>query len=158
MLLCPLGGALVHVGFPYALSRVGSRSGWAGQRPGARNRPGLLPVAAGAGLVTWAVAAHFGAAPHGWPVPLRPAPELKEYLATTGPYRFSRNPMYLGEVAMWVGWAVFYGSIAVAVGTLVFGAGAVTLVRKEERVLEGRFGDAYRAYTARVPRWLGIRH
>ena len=37
-----------------------------------------------------------------------------DYLVTDGPYRFSRNPLYVGDIVMWVGWAVVFGSPAIA--------------------------------------------
>ncbi len=59
--------------------------------------------------------------------------------------------MYLSALAIWLGWALFYGSVAVFVAC---GVGWV-LVPWEERELEARFGEAYLRYKNRVPRWLG---
>jgi protein-S-isoprenylcysteine O-methyltransferase Ste14 len=42
-----------------------------------------------------------------------------EYLLTDGPYRFSRNPMFLGSIAVWGGWSIWFGSARVAAGLLV---------------------------------------
>ena len=85
--------------------------------------------------------------------------ELRQaaFLLTRGPYAYSRNPMYVSELALWLGWAVFYGNISVLIGFVILFAVLVPGARYEERVLEARFGDAYRAYRGRVPRWLGLR-
>jgi protein-S-isoprenylcysteine O-methyltransferase Ste14 len=74
-----------------------------------------------------------------------------------GPYRFSRNPMYVLELAMWAGWSIFYGSIAVFVTFILWWiAFAFFLVPLEERQLEERFGEAYLQYKNSVPRWVGL--
>jgi protein-S-isoprenylcysteine O-methyltransferase Ste14 len=77
-----------------------------------------------------------------------------DYLLRKGPYRLSRNPMYLGEGVVWLGWALFYGSPAVWAGCAVMCAALGTIVRWEERRLLERFGDDYRAYLDAVPRWM----
>ena len=51
----------------------------------------------------------------------------------------------------------FYGSVAVLIVLVAFFAVLVVAVRYEERVLTARCGEAYRAYTNSVPRWLGTR-
>lgn len=78
-------------------------------------------------------------------------------LARGGPYRFSRNPMYLGLVAL---------SAALAVGTGVWWnvLAAVCFwmwlhfayVLPEEKFLRERFGAAFDEYARRIPRWLGF--
>jgi protein-S-isoprenylcysteine O-methyltransferase Ste14 len=74
-----------------------------------------------------------------------------------GPYAFSRHPMYLSELALWLGWAVFYGSLPVLVGFVVFGIVVSRLGPNEERALEATFGARYRSYANEVPRWFRIR-
>ncbi len=76
-------------------------------------------------------------------------------LVVDGPYRFTRNPMYLGFTLIYSGIAVLANSTwpfvllpAVLVVMQLF------VIRREERYLERKFGDAYRAYCARVRRWL----
>ena len=76
-------------------------------------------------------------------------------LATTGAYRLSRNPVYLG-------FAIIYAGLAIGLDSPV----ALTLlipclvvmdrfvVAREERYLEAKFGPDWRAYAARVRRWL----
>ena len=81
-------------------------------------------------------------------------------LTTIGVYRFSRNPMYVAMYALFAGLALMAWSTAPLMGLLVV---VVALwyapvthwsVRGEERYLEGRFGDEYRAYMQRVARYL----
>jgi protein-S-isoprenylcysteine O-methyltransferase Ste14 len=79
-----------------------------------------------------------------------------KYLLVAGPYTWTRNPMYLAEMALWIGWALFYGSSGVLIGLLVLWAVMnFMVVPFEERDLEARFGDSYLRYKQRVPRWLG---
>jgi protein-S-isoprenylcysteine O-methyltransferase Ste14 len=76
-------------------------------------------------------------------------------LATSGPYRFTRNPMYLGLVLMTVGFALVMNSmwlVLMAVPVLLLLRNLVIV--REERYLEELFGDEYRAYSKRVRRWL----
>jgi acetyl esterase/lipase len=80
---------------------------------------------------------------------------LPSFLLTRGPYAYSRNPMYVSELTLWLGWAVFYGNVGVLIGFVMLFALVIPGVRYEERVLAARFGDAYREYSSGVPRWLG---
>jgi protein-S-isoprenylcysteine O-methyltransferase Ste14 len=76
-------------------------------------------------------------------------------LASGGPYRFSRNPMYLGLVLMTVGLGLVLDSmwfLLVAVAVML--ALRNLVIVHEERYLEGKFGDEYREYSKRVRRWL----
>jgi protein-S-isoprenylcysteine O-methyltransferase Ste14 len=137
-----------------AISRHQRRLGWRDGQPGRTNLLGLGPLGLGAALVAWALVAHYTAAPtYGWVVRRRLAPE---YLLTHGPYRLTRNPMYLGELAIWTGWTILLGSPPVA-GTLLL---AAVLMRRgvefEERSLEEHYGEEWRAYAARTPRWLRL--
>ena len=73
-----------------------------------------------------------------------------------GPYRFTRNPMYIAYLGLWFGWAVFFGSIGVLVGWLVLCiVASLMIVPKEERELEATFAESYLQYKNRVPRWFG---
>jgi len=76
-------------------------------------------------------------------------------LAYEGPYRLTRNPMYLGFTVLYIGIAFF----ANAFWPLVFLPEAIALVylfaiRLEEAYLTREFGDAYRDYCSRVRRWI----
>jgi protein-S-isoprenylcysteine O-methyltransferase Ste14 len=76
-------------------------------------------------------------------------------MVTTGIYRFSRNPMYVGFALVLVGWACFVANLVAMLLVLAF---VVYLnrfqIEPEERVLSARFGDEYRTYLRAVRRWL----
>jgi protein-S-isoprenylcysteine O-methyltransferase Ste14 len=76
-------------------------------------------------------------------------------LVTTGPYRFFRNPIYLGDVMMLFGLAELTKNVWFVIAAGLF-AVLVTLLQilPEERHLEARFGDAYLNYKQRARRWI----
>jgi len=77
------------------------------------------------------------------------------FIASTGPYRWTRNPMYLGMALVYAGIAVgFDGAIALALLPLVLIVIQRHVIAREERYLEAKFGDEYRRYKAEVRRWL----
>jgi protein-S-isoprenylcysteine O-methyltransferase Ste14 len=75
---------------------------------------------------------------------------------TGGPYAFSRHPMYIGELALWLGLAILFGSPVVLAGFAVWVAVMRRLAVREEVRLEAAFGDPYRQYKSRVPPWIGL--
>lgn len=79
---------------------------------------------------------------------------MPESRIARGPYRFSRNPMYVCEQAVLLGWTIYFGSPGLLVGMAALGAGMRYAVAREERTLEGRFGDSWRDYASKVPRWI----
>jgi protein-S-isoprenylcysteine O-methyltransferase Ste14 len=118
--------------------------------------PGTLAGALGAPLVVVAIALFacsvttFRAA--GTPVPARKPTTM---IVRTGPYRFSRNPIYLAFSLLQLGISMWVNSVWL-LATL---AGAVALIHyvvipKEEQYLERRFGAQYLDYKASVRRWL----
>jgi protein-S-isoprenylcysteine O-methyltransferase Ste14 len=122
--------------------------GVAGARPVLRTVGGVL---AGAGVLlgVWAVVAFRRAGTS--VVPIKPTTTI----VAAGPYRYSRNPMYVGLALVYLGltlitnavWPiVLFPAAVVAIQVLVIG--------REERYLEERFGDAYRWYRERVRRWI----
>ena len=76
-------------------------------------------------------------------------------IVDTGPYRFTRNPIYLGMMLALVGLAIAFDSAWLLV-TLVPFALVIRygVVAREEAYLERRFGEVYRRYRAHVRRWL----
>ena len=86
----------------------------------------------------------------------RPEPwEPSSAIVTGGVYRFTRNPMYLGMALIHAGLAVaFDGPLALATLPIAVAIIRTQVIAREERYLEDRFGDAYRAYKERVRRWL----
>lgn len=76
-------------------------------------------------------------------------------LVTDGPYRWSRNPMYLAGIVILTGLAALLGSATPFLGVVAFAAWADRrIVRAEEALLDAELGDEYRAYRARVRRWI----
>ncbi|WP_026973143.1 methyltransferase family protein [Aliagarivorans marinus] len=78
-------------------------------------------------------------------------------LVTRGPYRFSRNPMYLALAILLVAECVALASLVGMVGV----AGFIAYIQRfqilpEERFLEESFGQAYLDYCQRTRRWLGV--
>lgn len=110
--------------------------------------PGAVLVLVGAASVLWSA---------GWfrrkQTTLNPHGEASA-LTTQGPYRFSRNPMYLGMLLGLVGFALLLGDALDLAGPLVFAWLTTRQIRKEEEALERIFGADYRNYKARVRRWL----
>jgi protein-S-isoprenylcysteine O-methyltransferase Ste14 len=85
--------------------------------------------------------------------PMRP--QNASALVTSGIYRFTRNPMYVGDVLILLAVAVFFSNPLGLAGVVLFVAWMNLLqIPAEERALRARFGAAYDAYCARVRRWL----
>ena len=76
-------------------------------------------------------------------------------IVDAGPYRFTRNPIYLGMVLGLIGLAIAFNSLWLLLTLAPF---AVVIrhgvVAREEAYLERKFGDVYRRYRSRVRRWL----
>ena len=98
------------------------------------------------GWTLWVMAAHRTAILPGGAATL---------VLQSGPFRLSRNPLYVGLIALDVGLALlaasFWALVFVPIGVVALAWGAV---RPEERYLTGKFGPEYEAYRARVRRWL----
>jgi protein-S-isoprenylcysteine O-methyltransferase Ste14 len=108
---------------------------------------GVVLVATGELMRLWAVR-HIGAIS-------RTRSERLGPLVASGPFAFIRNPLYVGNVALWVGFALsarLLWLVPVFVAILAFEYHAI--VRWEEQLLEERLGDRYRSYAAKVPRWV----
>ena len=76
-------------------------------------------------------------------------------LVVDGIYRRTRNPMYLGTTLVYLGLGVAAGSIwAIVLVVPLLWVINTSVIAPEERYLERKFGNAYRAYKARVRRWL----
>jgi protein-S-isoprenylcysteine O-methyltransferase Ste14 len=108
---------------------------------------GLVLVVLGEGLRLWGVH-HIG-------VISRTRSDRLGPLVASGPFALVRNPLYLGNIALWVGFAVTAGLVWLApvfVAVLAFEYHAI--VRWEERLLDQRLGESYRSYAAQVPRWV----
>jgi protein-S-isoprenylcysteine O-methyltransferase Ste14 len=76
-------------------------------------------------------------------------------IVESGPYRFTRNPIYLGMILGLVGLAVAFDTLWLLIALVPFALVIrYGVVAREEAYLERKFGDVYRGYRARVRRWL----
>lgn len=106
----------------------------------------------GAGLAIGGWAAKTMVMHNTSPDPHHPASEL----VVTGPFQYSRNPIYLGMTAMYLGicyrWGLTWSSRLLPVVLTVMRQG---VIEREEDYLASRFGEEYRAYQGSVGRWFG---
>ena len=144
--------ATLFIGFVLVFlpARIVARTGMpAPDRVGAFQLLGLVLAVAGATLAVSCVLT-FVFLGRGTPMPLDPPRKL----VADGPYRFVRNPMYVGAGAALVGAALYYESIALAAYA---GAFLVIMhafvVTYEEPTLRRMFGADYEEYRRRVGRW-----
>ena len=110
---------------------------------------GMAIAALGGALALWCILA-FALIGRGTPAPFDPPRRL----VVRGPYRFVRNPMYLGAAVALLGAAVYYGSAALAMYAGVFLLLMhAFVVGYEEPTLRETFGDEYGRYCGAVRRW-----
>lgn len=118
--------------------------------PGALQWAGAAITVTGAAFAAWCVLA-FALVGRGTPAPFDPPRKL----VVAGPYRYVRNPMYLGAAAALSGAALFYGSLVLLAVAAAFAlATHVFVVLYEEPTLRRTFGTEYETYCAAVRRWL----
>jgi protein-S-isoprenylcysteine O-methyltransferase Ste14 len=88
---------------------------------------------------------------HTTPEPHQPTTAL----VTAGPYRFTRNPIYLGFVLLFLGFTLLAGTLwGVLLSPFLIGTVTRWIIHAEEAYLDGKFKAEYRAYFAHVRRWL----
>lgn len=82
-------------------------------------------------------------------------PASASNLISSGIYRYSRNPMYLGVLLVLAGWGIYLGNVLSLLCLLIFVA-YITLFQiiPEERLLSEKFGVAFDNYKSEVRRWL----
>lgn len=82
-------------------------------------------------------------------------PEKAKTLVTTGMYRLTRNPMYVGLLLLLSGWAMILGSLSpwVALPLFMFIL-TIQQIIPEEKILEQKFGQQYKQYKNSVNRWI----
>ena len=118
--------------------------------PAPRQWWALGVVFAGTALLAWCVR-EFYVAGKGTLAPWSPP----KHLVTTGPFRLSRNPIYVAMLVIIAGWALFYASQALGLYLVVmFALFHIRTLAGEEPRLAREFGPAWTAYRARVRRWL----
>ncbi|MEX0680964.1 MAG: isoprenylcysteine carboxylmethyltransferase family protein [Balneolales bacterium] len=82
-------------------------------------------------------------------------PDKTTRLVTVGPYRHSRNPMYLSLSLILIGWAIFLTDLIALMLMPAFYAYITRFqIIPEERELNSRFGEEYQQYAEKTPRWL----
>jgi protein-S-isoprenylcysteine O-methyltransferase Ste14 len=110
---------------------------------------GMVIGAAGATVALWCVFT-FASIGRGTPAPFDPPRQL----VIQGPYRFVRNPMYIGAGLALASAALFYGSLPLLGYTLLFFlATHLFVVWYEEPTLRRTFGPEYKTYCRKVRRW-----
>jgi protein-S-isoprenylcysteine O-methyltransferase Ste14 len=76
---------------------------------------------------------------------------------TTGIYRISRHPLYLGMFVVYVGIGIASASwVYLLIALALLATYRTAFVIPEERMCCERFGDSYLEYMSRTPRWIGI--
>lgn len=118
---------------------------------GARHiAPALVPLCLGTFLLVWCVR-EFLISGRGTLAPWDPP----QRLVTSGPYRVSRNPMYIAVVTVLVGWCVLWDSRPLIIYTVLFLFGFhLRVILFEEPWAARQFGTQWLDYRAHVPRWV----
>ncbi len=110
---------------------------------------GAVGIGAGFGVMTWAWALFRRVG-----TPIQPT-ERAAVLVRSGPFRFSRNPMYLGIVMMLLGVAAWVGSFPMLIAPVGFFVFMSTVfIPYEESRLRDAFSDEYLSYAQKVRRWI----
>ena len=117
------------------------------------NLVGIFLIPSGLLLVAWAnyTLLHIGK------IGLRAREPMQtpSTLVVVGPYRYSRNPIYLAVLMMIFGLAIIWSSLVVLLGLIaVYFVFRYIFIKREEIILEDAFGDEYRDFKSRVRRWI----
>lgn len=122
---------------------------WSGFAPDSwlRISIGALLAAAGGAFALW------GIRTLSWHASLG----LEAELVRAGPYRWTRNPQYVGDIAMLAGWAIVFNSLLAWLLCLLAMAWFALAPVAEEPWLREHYGPAYDDYRRRVPRFFGMR-
>ena len=134
--------AVIAVGIGWACGDWGRiRLGWLNQALG----PAL--TIGGLALVGWSVRVQYALGKG------TPAPRVAtQRLVTQGPYAYSRNPMTLGALFIYLGIGIWMGSgVVILLTVIVFSALLTFIYLHETRELTERFGEEYLAYKKRTP-------
>src|SRR6266852_6359337 len=123
--------SLGHGALPGAISLLTPRHGWVMAHPGGWNLVGMILVVVAIALLIWIMVLGLSQTSE---LPDRVALDwTPKFLLSDGPYAFTRNPMYVAELGLCLGWAIFYGSAGVLSGFIVLCVVVNFVVRREER-------------------------
>lgn len=112
--------------------------------------PRLLAMAADVGmLLLGGMLALWGIVTVGW----RNTSGVKDGFVSSGPYRFTRNPQYVGDIVFFIGVGVIANSVYLWIAHLLLALWFALAPLAEEPWLEEQYGHAYREYRGRVPRF-----
>ena len=75
---------------------------------------------------------------------------------TKGPYRYSRHPMYITQLVMFIGVGIACASWVFLLFTIVYSALSFVFIVPEEQSCINKYGNTYRDYMNRAPRWIGV--
>ncbi len=115
---------------------------------------GITLVALGVSLEAWGTYTLWMLG-SGTPNPVDPPRRL----VMRGPYRFSRNPLYVARLGMLIGGSLVFGSVGILLLSVVLFIGLhFFLVPREEQRLEARYGNDYLRYKAHVSRWITLQY
>jgi protein-S-isoprenylcysteine O-methyltransferase Ste14 len=108
-------------------------------------------IALGAGTLLAASAIYAMRTAHTSPDISRPT----KALVTAGPYRFTRNPIYLGFFLIYLGFSLLAGTLwGILLSTFLFWTVTHAIIHMEEAYLADKFKDEYIRYTSHVRRWV----
>ena len=138
--------------FPASLAELNNELGWPRWQPPAQQALGVTLFAASLGLVLYC-SRLFWRLGKGTPVPIQPP----TVFVASGLYRFSRNPMYVGQVGVQLSYFCFSGELTLLLYAFAWAASVQAFILGyEEPDLRARFGASYEEYCRTVPRWLAL--
>lgn len=145
-----LGGFIFFIALPYLFIELGNYFGLQTNPTTAGSILSMIFIVAGIGIYFYSFYL-FVKEGKGTPVPFEPT----QYIVTSGIYKYSRNPVYLGYILVIFGITLLTGALMILLYAGIAGLFIYFYVRYyEEPLLEEKFEEAYRDYKKRVPRWL----
>ncbi len=144
---------LLFVLGPMAAVRLNDALAWPRWETVPGSLVGAVLIAAGIGVSIYC-SRLFARIGLGTPVPVQPP----ERLVAAGLYRYSRNPIFVADLAILLGVFLLRGELALLLYTAVVALFLqIVIVGREEPELRKRFGEDYDRYVRGVPRWIGLR-
>ncbi len=145
-----LGGFIFFIALPYLFIELGNYFGLQTNPTTEGSIFGMVFIVAGIGVYFYSFHL-FVKEGKGTPVPFEPT----QYIVTSGIYKYSRNPVYLGYVLVVFGIALLTGALMILLYAAIAGLFIYFyVVYYEEPCLEEKFDEAYMDYKKRVRRWI----